>query len=64
MGFLINKKTKTIHYENCTLVKEYFKKTKEKRGCKYLVFKTKNAAENYFITKDKNFKYCSFCNKQ
>ena len=38
-------------------------KIKNKKDCKFEYFRTKKTAENYFIAKDKNFKYCSFCNK-
>lgn len=61
MGFLINKSTKTIHNENCTYVNEHYKKTKGKKNCKYLLFKTQKSAEQFFINQDKKYKFCKFC---
>lgn len=63
MGFLVNKTTKMIHEENCIFVNANYQKTKNKKDCKFEYFRTKKTAENYFIAKDKTFKYCSFCNK-
>lgn len=63
MGFLVNTKTKKIHKDNCSIVSEYFKKTKNKRDCNYKIFNTKKSAEQFFINNDKEYTFCKFCNK-
>ena len=63
MGFLVNKTTKKIHEENCIFVNANYQKTKNKKDCKFKYFKTKKAAENYFIQQDKQYAFCKLCNK-
>ena len=64
MGFIVNKKTKTIHKEDCSFVKENYEKTKNKRECNFVYFKTEESAKHYFVKEDKKYRFCKICLKK
>lgn len=49
--------------EDCPKIKKHYKSTINKKDCNYDLFKTKKAAENYFIQRDKDYKFCKSCIK-